>query len=297
MITKWYLKRQFNHLQAEAENGFRIPSAPALVALATMKRVIFTSTEFFYAGNPVVRQFFAVEDQTMATKERVLHVAASLAYSSTSPALHAVASAARESGQPVREVEVDQMNSKGVTARLDRSWYILGEEEAMQEEGIELGVSIRTLTQQFEREGKYTLFLAQRHPKRLLGIFACEYPIHPSAHEIVTALEKQGLELVLLSGAKTAFARWVGKQLGISLVHSELSKAEKQDIIDDLVQQQSASGIVVVNRSNFRAPLTITQATTGKGITVESLEKLPVLIDTARATIKKVRKRLFWVRL
>jgi cation transport ATPase len=299
MITKWYFKRQFAKIQPELAKDFSISSPADLLALANLKRIIFTTTDFFYAGEPVVRQFFAVEDQTMATKERVLHLAASLARSSKNPAVHVIARMAYEAGQPVREVEVDAISAYGVTAKLDRGWYVLGDEEAMQQEAIELGVSIQALARQFEKEGKYTLFLAQRQPKRLLGIFACEYPLRPQSADVVTALESLGLELVLLSGAKTVLARSVGRQLGISLVHSELQLADKQEIIQDLSTQQPSSAIVVPAKSGFEAPLKIVvRSDIKKGnVAIKNIDALPVMITLARATVRKVRKRLFWAKL
>jgi|GEM_PF-6606896 len=296
MLKKWYIKRQFSRFPAE--RSFEVPSSEQAIALAHVRRIIFTTTEFFYSGLPLVRQFFAVEDQTMATKERVLQLAASLANSSKRPVLRAISQAAVEAGQPIREVEVDAISPRGVTAKLDRTWYVLGDEDAMQVEGIELGMSIQTLIRQFEREGKYTIFLAQRNPKRLLGIFACEYPIIPEGAELVKEWEKLGLEIVLLSEAKTAFARSVGKQLGISLVHSELTPIEKQGIINDLATQTPASAILVKPRSNLKAPLRIIYGEkNGKSISIEDLEGLSEAIKAARELVKKVHKRIFWSRL
>ena len=299
MVTKWYINRQFTHLKLEGEKGFGIPSARQLVDVAHLQRLIFTSLEFFYDGEPVVRQFFAVEDQTMTTKEHVLGIAASLARSSKNPAIYAVAKMAFEAGQPVREVEVDAVSTFGVTAKLDRAWYVLGDEEAMGFEAIELGVAIQALARQFEKEGKYVLFLAQRQPKRLLGIFACEYPVNPEAQEHMKVLESLGLEIILLSGAKTALARGVGKKIGISLVHSELSNADKQEIIQDLCTQQPASGIVVPSKCSLQAPLRIVikNGVSKNEVTAENIDKLSHLISTAQKMIEKVRKRLFWAKL
>ncbi len=260
MLTNWYLRRTFAQFQANPGTDFVIPSVVHLVQLAHVKRIVFSSTQFFYAGDPLVRQYFAVEDQTMATKERVLHLAASLARASEHASIRAVARAAHEAGQPVREVEVDQVSACGITGRLDRTWYILGDEETMQAEGIELGVSIQALARQFEKEGKYTLFLAQRLPKRLLGIFACEYPIRPDVVGIVEEVEKLGVELVVLSSARNSLVREVGKKIGISSVHSELSHKEKQAIIDDLVQQQPATALIAPPNQEKKCACTISLA-------------------------------------
>ena len=244
MFTKWFLRRQLQSLQTSAEGRFTIPDTEALVTLGGLRQIVFPTSHLFYAGAPVLRQFFAVEDQTEVTKNHVLQLAASLAAETGESLFQPIARAAREMQQPVREIEVDHIAETGVLGKLDRTWYILGDESCLQQEQQELGMAVARMVRQFESEGMYTLFLAQKQPKRLLGIFACQFPIRPEAPNEVTALHELGLEVVILTETRTAIARSLGRQLGVTLVHSELKSSEKAKVLQSLMMQQPATAII-----------------------------------------------------
>lgn len=300
MLIEWYLRRQLDQLNAQKKG--RINSVEALVALARLRQVIVPTTAFFYSGPPIVRQFFAVQDQTLATKQRVLQLAGSLATGSAHPMLRAIALAANESGEALREVEADAISEVGVTAKLDRTWFVLGDEACMQQEQIELGVTIQTLTQQFELDGKYTIFLAQKQPKRLLGIFACEYQVNPDLAPSIAELQHQGLSVVLLTETKTRIARGVANQVGISLIHSELDQEDKPRIMATLFKQQPAS-VVLAGSESEEPPASLPTILLGKKETsrplalIPHLTELPELVLAARQTVQQAQRRLFWCKI
>lgn len=299
MLIEWYLRRQLDQLDSKKIGN--ISSVEGLVKLARLKQLIVPTTSFFYTGMPVVRQFFAVQDQTPTTKQRVLQLAGSLAAASKEPMLHTVAKAAREMGEPLREVETDFISELGVIGKLDRTLYMLGDEACMQQEQIELGVTIQMLAQQFELDGKYTLFLAQKHPKRLLGIFACEYQIDPTIADVSANLQSMGLEIILLTEAKTRIARGVASKVGISLIHSELTDQDKHRVMVALAKQQS--GTAVLSDESMQLPATLSSIAFSKKeiphalATVPNFAALPLVIETAQATIKQTQRRLFWCKI
>jgi len=294
---EWYLERTFRNSPSLMEH---LQNWQAVLALSRLQQIIIPTTNFFYTGRPVVRQFFAVQDQTLATKQRVLQLAGSLAAESNSEQLQALVQAAQEAEQPLREVEVDRIAELGVTGRLDRTWFILGDEACMQAEQIELGVTVQTLVQQFEVEGKYTLFLAQKHPKRLLGIFACEYQIAPQVPSVIAELQKNGCEVVLLTEAKTRIARGVGRQVGIALIHSELQEQEKQRIIASLLKQQPDSVVLIPAEMQALPGIPTLHIGLKDHQTLgweESVEDVIQRLQQARQCISRARKRLFWCKL
>lgn len=299
MLIEWYLRRQLDQLATKKIGT--ITSVEGLVKLARLKQLIVPTTSFFYAGMPVVRQFFAVQDQTPTTKQRVLQLAGSLASASKEPMLQTVAKAAQEMGEPLREVETDFISEMGVIGKLDRTWYILGDEACMQQEQIELGVTIQMLAQQFELDGKYTLFLAQKHPKRLLGIFACEYQIDPTIADVSAQLQTQGLEIILLTTAKTRIARGVASKVGISLIHSELTEQDKHRVMLALAKQQPETAIL--SDESIKLPTSLSSIVlSGKAspqalAIIASFSVLPHLIETAQTTVKQARHRLFWCKI
>jgi cation transport ATPase len=299
MLIEWYLRRQLELLNPKKTG--RVNSVEALIQLAGLRQLILPTTSFFYTGTPVVRQFFAVQDQTMATKQRVLQLAGSLVVATKEPMLHAIAQTAIESGEPLREIEIDRISELGITGKLDRTWYLLGDEACMQQEQIELGVTIQTLAQQFELDGRYTLFLAQKHPKRLLGIFACEYQIDPAIANVIAGVQNLGLDIVLLTEAKTRIARGVAGRVGISLIHSELNEPDKQRIMLALAKQQPASAILTDGieaiPSSVPSILVSKQEVPQALAVLSNLATLPVLLESAQHIVQQARKRFFWCKI
>lgn len=298
MLTRWYLSRALAAFRL-SESPASVATAEDLVRLSRLSRVIFASTDILYEGSPRLTQFFAMDDQTLATKERVLQVAASLAAAGKSPDHGALCAAAAESGFSLREVDADILSNGGVTARLDRLHYVLGDEAALQDEGVEIGVSVQRLADQLEREGHYLLYLAQKQPKRLLGVFACVYPLRPDTITAVQALHELGVETVLLSSAKQAQIKAVARQLGIALLHTELSEQEKQEVADALFAQKRVTALIVTPGHAVRASFEILVAPEPAKASVwaPSLSSVPGLISRARDAVKRVRRQLFWVKL
>jgi cation transport ATPase len=295
MITSWYLQKLLKELGTKHGDNFNIPSQEALVKLAKLKLLIFPSTAFFYEGNPQLSQFFALQDQTMGVKQQVLQLAAGLANEATSIAFSPLVTAAKSMDLVVRETEVDQIAPMGLLGKLDRTWYILGDEACMNQEGIELGVSVQTLARQFQQEGKYSLFLAQKQPKRLLGVFSCFYPINSLALNSIEDLHKQGVSCSLVTGLKRSIAQAVAKQLGITDLESEVSGKAKDLAIEGLKLQQPDSGVCLVI-SKRKGGITITLGPE-LNVWVKSLQELPVAVSQAQLVVKKLKQRLFWVTL
>lgn len=299
MLTRWYLERQLERLR-KSDAPFSVASPTALVKTADVTRLIFASSEFFYAGPPLLRQFFAVEDQTMATKEKVMLLAASLAAAGGLPPQGAVVRAATEAGLTLRELEADRLGRTGVIAKLDRTWYLLGDEEILQEEQIEVGVSVQRLVHQMEHEGLYCFFLAQKQPKRLLGVFACEYPVDQHGPRVIEQLTGLGIESVLVSSARQMYMKGLAKQLGIHLLHTELSAREKQEVIQQLLDQQPHTAVVTGTVRQGAAPFSIavgSRPPKGADVWLADLSHLPDLIESSREAVGRVRSRLFWATL
>jgi len=292
MLKNWLL----NRFRADLKKltGVEVASNDDLLALDALKQVVIPSSLIFYQGQPVVRQYFAVQDQTISTKQQVLLLAASLTQKGQHPILLSLQAAAREAELTLREADMDVVEEMGSIGRLDRTMYVLGDEKMMARQEIELGVTVQTLAHQFELDGKYTLFLAQRHPKRLLAIFACEYELKPGCGDVISELRQLGVESILLTGVKTRIAKGLGNRLSVTLIHSELAEQEKDRVVTGLVHQQPASAILVGEGSHdtYRSFFTIGVEGQEGSVTVPSLADLPQFLRTLRHGVAEVRSKL-----
>ncbi len=295
MFKEWYVRTKLTELSEKT--GIRVASWETVKQLAELKQLIVPSALMFYTGQPAVRQFFAVDDQTLSTKQRVLQIAGSLARSSTVPVMKAIVRTAEESELALREIDCDAVGNTGIVGKLDRTWYVLGDTDSMVAESIELGVTIQTLAHQFELDGKFTVFLAQKIPKRLLGIFACEYELTSGVPDAIEQLRNLGIEMVLLTAAKTSIAKGLGSRLQLSLIHSELSPTDKERVLKSLVSQQPASAVLGTKWGGSRVPRLIIgkgEAREGVLAAVPDAAHLATLIQEARTLVSESQHSVLW---
>lgn len=292
MVTRWLLKRAVQQFQHQGAGRFGVQTPEQFLQLAGISQVVLPSLQLFYTGEAVVRQYFAVQDQMLATKERVLHLAASLAQHSGQPLLLALPRALQEQGLQSREVEVDVLSNVGVIGKLDRTWYILGDATCMQQEQMEIGLSVMALAQQMEAEGMYVLFLAQKQPKRLLGIFACSYPLLSESAEIMMHWYEAQLTPRLYTSAPEKIARGIASSIGIAECSIFPTLQAKHQALKKSVQE---SGVAVIG--GVPGAPCVLHLGKEKGIWVQELQDVPACIQQARERVAALRKTAFWAKL
>lgn len=302
MLVERYLESQRAKLPEPFAEG--VSSTDALMRLAKTESIVLSSLDLLYAGPPVVSQYFAVEDQKYETRQRVLHLAASLAAKSKDQYLQAIVRSAQEAGLAIREVDTDALSDGGVIGKLERTWFLLGEESVMQAEGVELGVTSKALAQQLELTGRHVFYLAQKQPKRLLGMFACDQQVMPEAAEIMQRLQDLNLEITVLTGEKTRVARAVASKAGIQLIHSELEEHEKENIAQAIDAKTPTPIFICTPKSLNKLPsvqlAVLVSEQPSKALVparISTLQELPQLIHEARALRERAQKRFFWCTL
>lgn len=293
MLLEYYLKRILRDPSSPfAEN---VVTPQQLEYIAALDCVVFTSLSLFYQGEPRLSQYFAVEDQTFASKQSVLQIGGSMAAGSNNPGLRAIFRGAKEADIPLREMELDPVGVVGLTGKLENTWYVLGDESTMKQETINLGVTSQALMQQLEKEGRHIFFLAQRRPKRLLGIFACDQAVITEAPEMIDALKKIDISVHLLTGRRTRPVKALSSKLGIELVNSELSAEQKTNMIASLQKEhQHIAFIGAHKKTGFSLSLQKEQDVL---LSFSELAELLEIITYAKLQLEKARKLFFWCKL
>jgi len=159
------------------------------------------------------------------------------------------------------------------------------------------------MMKKLELEGSQMYFLAQKQPKRLLGIFAVEPRLVTASIEEAHRLTEMGLELILLTVEKTRVAKGISQQLGISLVHSELSAESSAQLMLSL-QGDSRVVATVIGREKLRyasrlhLPVFLSSA---KGaevpVRIQQFSDLSDLVIYSRELLEAARKKLFWCKI
>lgn len=302
MTPEKYFSKKFQELASPWPE--KLQSADNYLKLANINQLVFTTTALFQHEKTILKQYFAIQDQTLATKEYILQIAGSIGAKSGNPNWIALGEAAKESGLSLRELELEK-NFNYILGHLDRTWYVLGSQEAIQNENIELGMATLALVAQIESDGLEVIFLAQKQPKRLLGIFALERKTTKECQTSIQALKELNLEIIILTHQKTRLAKALAQPLGISLIHSELSDKEKQEIIQILTSNHPKTALVASESKFYKNisdnivfnPSFNPKNSQPNQIGYQDLAELPAIIQSAQKVANDTKNKFFWCKI
>ncbi len=265
--------------------------SPAQVrSVAQLEHVIFEDLEVLTLPELALQQFIATQDQTTASRQMVLCMAASLARSSKAPWCKALVRAAEVEQLSLREPEVDLVG-QSLLGTIDRTRLILGTKEGMFEQGVELGVTSTTLADQFEASGAAVYFLAQRQPKRLLGVFALKRQFSPVVRDVFTYYEAVHVHTHLLTTEKTKVANALANEIGAVTLRSELSAAEIRGLVQKITQ--SSKGTLVVSSITQGVQLSFLGTAPYK-VKLSRVDDVHTLHQHLSSILTKTKKRFFW---
>lgn len=283
-----------------AENGILIKSGTALETAQRVQTVVLDKTGTITQGRPTVTDMLAFQ----ITPTALLQLAASLEVGSEHPLANAIvqkASAAGLSTLPMTDFEA--LPGYGVQATVAGNQVLLGNQQLMQSNGIDVTGSL-TAAQQLAQQGKTPMFLAQSG--QLQGILAVADPVKPTSRAAIERLQKQGIQVVMLTGDNQQTAQAIATSLGIEQVISEVLPAQKADQVQRL--QQAGQIVAMVGDGINDAPA-LAQADVGLAIgsgTDVAIESADIVLmhsdltDVVRAlylsqkTMQNIKENLFW---
>jgi len=284
-----------------AENGILIKGGESLETIHRVNAILFDKTGTLTQGKPAVTDILTHHG---FTESQVLQWAASAEKGSEHPLGEAIVQAAE--GRKLNLLPVDGFEAipgQGIKARLDGEPILLGNLRLMEENGVALdglGGEIERLA----NEGKTPMVVAKNHSAA--GIVAVADTLKPYSKEAVEALQKMGLEVVMITGDNEKTGRAVAVQMGIQRVLAEVLPWEKSQQVKKL--QEEGKVVAMVGDGINDAPA-LAQADvgiaigTGTDVAMESsditlitgdLRAVVAAIQLSKRTIRTIRQNLFW---
>jgi Cu+-exporting ATPase len=285
-----------------AEQGILIRGGESLERVRLVSSVVLDKTGTITRGEPAVTDLVPLSG--VDTRE-LLRLAAEAEQGSEHPLARAVVRAAREAdirlSGPLPAFQA--VAGQGVRVVLGNRSLLVGSRALMEQEGVGLdGAS--SFVERLESQAKTAFLVAV--DGRMAGVVAVADTVKEGSREAVEALQRLGLEVIMLTGDSRRTAEAIAAEAGIDRVLAEVSPADKAAAVRTL--QEEGKVVAMVGDGINDAPA-LAQADAGiamgagTDIAMEAaditlvhsdLRGVVAAIGLSRATVRAIRQNLFW---
>lgn len=195
--------------------GVLIRDAAALERLESVDTLVVDKTGTLTEGRPGV-----TEIETLGGEDAdMLRLVAGLEQASEHPIAQAIVAAAATRGLALtRPQDFATDTGKGVSGRVEGRDVAVGTAAFLTDRGVAGNDRLSTRAGALRDEGATVVLVAV--DGRAAGLIAVADPVKASAPEALTALRRDGLRLVMMTGDHAATAAAVARRLGLDDVHS-----------------------------------------------------------------------------
>ncbi|QOD94279.1 MULTISPECIES: heavy metal translocating P-type ATPase [Microcella] len=285
-----------------AKRGLLIRSRAALEAARSIDVVLFDKTGTLTEGRQGVETVVVADG---VDEDEAVALAAAVEAKSEHPIARAIiAEAADRDLKKRRSARFTAVSGKGVTARVGETEYSVASGRWVTEQSIEVPGALVAAAREAGEAGQTVVYLLEGDT--VLALFAIADVIRPESREAVTALQKRGVRVALLTGDSQPVAEWVGRELGIDEVHAEVLPGQKSDVVAEL--QRGGTSVMMVGDGVNDAPA-LARADVGVAIgagTDVAIESAGIVlassdprgvdeaIQLSRRTYAKMQQNLVW---
>ena len=284
-----------------AENGILIKGGESLETIHRVNTILFDKTGTLTEGKPMVTDVVVGDG---FQEDEILLWAASVEKGSEHPLGEAMVHAAEEKKIQLVSVKAfEAIPGEGVKANLGDQFILLGNFKLMEENGVEFD-GLRGQVERLANEGKTPMIVAKNHSAA--GIVAVADTLKPNSREAVEALQRMGLEVIMITGDNEKTGKAIASQIGIQRVLAEVLPWEKSAQVKKL--QEKGKVVAMVGDGINDAPA-LAQADvgiaigTGTDVAIESsditlitgdLRAVVAAIQLSKRTIRTIKQNLFW---
>jgi P-type Cu+ transporter len=287
-----------------AENGILIKGAESLELAHKIQTIVLDKTGTLTQGQPTVTDFITTNGTANGNELKLLQLAASVERNSEHPLAEAIVRYARsQEVVPTDAGDFEAIAGCGVQARVLDRLVQIGTQRWMQELGIDTQ-SLQRDKERLESLSKTAILIAING--ELQGLMGIADALKPSSAQAVRALQRLGLEVVMMTGDNRQTAAAIAREVGIDRVFAEVRPDQKADQVYKL---QSEGKIVAMVGDGINDAPALAQAQVGiaigtgtdvaiaaSDITLISgdLQGIVTAIQLSRATMRNIRQNLFF---
>ncbi|MCP2729859.1 heavy metal translocating P-type ATPase [Limnofasciculus baicalensis] len=294
-----------------AQNGILIKGADSLEVAHKIQTIVLDKTGTLTEGKPVVTDYITVLGTADSNEIKLLELAAAIERNSEHPVAEAIVKYAKAQGVsfPLPEVEdFSAIPGAGVQGIVSERLVQVGTSRWLNELGINTEI-LQSYQNKWAGAGKTTAWIAL--DGKLSGLVAISDTLKPSSKSAIKALQKMGLEVIILTGDNQETASKIASEVGINRFFAEIRPDGKAAIIKSLQEVRGKKGksIVAMVGDGINDAIALAQADVGiaigtgtdvaiaaSDITLISgdLHGIVTAIKLSRATMNNIRQNLFF---
>jgi P-type Cu+ transporter len=290
-----------------AENGILIKDAESLERAHKLKTIVMDKTGTLTEGRPTVTDYLAVRGTANGAEIKLLRMAAALERKSEHPLAEAVVNYAVSQGIAIASLASVQafntLTGQGVQGEVNGHLVQIGTERWMQSLGLDTS-SLQAQCRAWESAAKTTAWIAI--DGKIEGLLGISDSLKKTSAQAVSALQRMGLEVVMLTGDNRQTADAIAQAVGIRRVFAEVRPDQKARQIQQL--QSEGKQVAMVGDGINDAPA-LAQADVGisigtgtdvaiaaSDITLISgdLQGIVTAVQLSKATLANIRQNLFF---
>jgi P-type Cu+ transporter len=287
-----------------AENGILIKGAESLEQAHRIQIIVLDKTGTITQGQPTVTDLVTAKEVAASDKLRLLSLAATIEHNSEHPLAEAVVEYAQSEGAELLDAKhFEAVVGSGVQGVVAGKRVQIGTQRWMNE----LGIEIKMLQYQGEKLaslGRTVIWMAA--DSQIEAIIGIADAVKPSSFSAIRAMQKLGLEVVMLTGDNQQTADVIAQAVGIRRVLAEVRPAQKAAMV---AQLQTEGKIVAMVGDGINDAPALAQADVGMAIGTGTdvaiaasditlisgdLQGVVTAIQLSHATIRNIQQNLFF---
>jgi P-type Cu+ transporter len=212
-----------------ARAGVLIKNADALERFEKVDTLVVDKTGTLTEGKPRV---VAVKPVATWSEDALLRLTASLERGSEHPLAAAIVAEAQARALTLAEAaDFSASTGRGAVGTVEGRRVVIGNARMMDEAGIDI-TALNADAEELRRSGATALFAGV--DRSAAGVIAIADPLKPTTPDVVAALRKAGVRIVMLTGDNRTTAEAAARELGISEVEAEILPADKARVVEKL---------------------------------------------------------------
>jgi Zn2+/Cd2+-exporting ATPase len=286
-----------------AKRGILIKGGEIIEKAAKLDAIAFDKTGTLTVGRP---QVAGIKSINISDSELLMTAAIAEAYSEHHLAKAIIEEAKRHDLYQNKVPEkFTVQKGMGIETTIQKSRWLIGNRKMMNANDVKIDNEMEHYLQAEEEKGRTAVMIA--NDQGIKGVISITDLIRPSAADTIKKLEQSGKRVVMLTGDNERTAAAIAAQIGIKNYYAGLLPEQKVDKIKELQSSGIKVGMVGdgINDAPAIAAADVGIAMGGAGtqaametadiiLMSDMIDKLPLTLDLARATLNNMKQNMFF---